>query len=120
MRYLNLLVIAALILAASLVYKIKFDSTLQAEKVAKMRGELRVERTAIARLRAEWARLDTPARLQALADRHLHLVPLKATQFGAIGKLPMRPPPTAGDAISALIAPSKPETTGSIKPAPRR
>ena len=122
MRYLNLLVIAALIVAASLVYKIKFDSTLQAEKVAKMRNELRVERTAIARLRAEWAKLDTPARLQGLAARHLKLVPVKAAQFAPIDRLPMRPPPAPDgeDAISALLAPSKPETTGSIKPAPRR
>ena len=58
MRLVNILVIAALILAASFVYKIKFDSTLQAERVAKLRGELRRERNAIAVLRAEWARLD--------------------------------------------------------------
>ena len=55
MRLLNIFVIAALILAASIVYKIKFDSTLQAERVAKLRGELRRERDAIATLRAEWA-----------------------------------------------------------------
>ena len=34
MRLLNILVIGALIVAASYVYKIKFDSTLQAERVA--------------------------------------------------------------------------------------
>jgi hypothetical protein len=55
MRLLNLLVIGALIVAASYVYKIKFDSTLQAERVAKVRSELRNERNAIAVLRAEWA-----------------------------------------------------------------
>ena len=48
MRLVNILVIGALILAASFVYKIKFDSTLQAERVAKLRGELRRERDAIA------------------------------------------------------------------------
>ena len=40
MRLLNIMVIGALILAASLVYKIKFDSTLQAERVGKLAGEL--------------------------------------------------------------------------------
>ncbi len=60
MRLLNIIVIGALILAASFVYKIKFDSTLQAERVAKLAGELRRERDAIATLRAEWAKLDTP------------------------------------------------------------
>ncbi len=40
MRLLNILVIGALILAASFVYKIKFDSTLQAERVAKAAGRI--------------------------------------------------------------------------------
>jgi len=41
MRLINILVIAVLILSASFVYKIKFDSTLQAERVAKVGNELR-------------------------------------------------------------------------------
>jgi len=92
MRLLNILVIGALIVAASYVYKIKFDSTLQAERVAKLRGELRRERNAIAILRAEWARLETPGRIQALADRHLALQPVKASQFDKFDRLPERPP----------------------------
>ena len=42
-------------LAAAYVYEIKFESTLQAERVAKLRGEIRREHDAIAALRAEWA-----------------------------------------------------------------
>ncbi len=107
MRLLNILVIAALILAASIVYKIKFDSTLQAERVAKLHGELRHEREAIATLRAEWARLDTPARIQGLAERHLKLQPIKPTQFDSLDRLPERPPsfPASSDPIAAIIAP---------------
>jgi hypothetical protein len=117
MRLLNILVIAALILAASFVYKIKFDSTLQAERVAKLSGELRRERDAIATLRAEWARLDTPGRIQGLAERHLALRPVLPTQFDNLDRLPDRPPvaPPNTDPIGAMIAPS--ETTGSL-PAP--
>jgi hypothetical protein len=119
MRLLNILVIGALILAASFVYKIKFDSTLQAERVAKLRGELRRERNAIAILRAEWAKLDTPARIQGLADRHLALQPIKPTQFDNLDRLPERPPaivPQPGnDPIGAMLAPA-PETTGSVLP----
>ena len=119
MRLLNILVICALILAASFVYKIKFDSTLQAERVAKLRGELRRERNAIAILRAEWAKLDTPARIQGLADRHLALQPIKATQFDNLDRLPERPPAIvpqpSNDPIGAMLAPP-PETTGSVLP----
>lgn len=124
MRLLNIFVIGALILAASVVYKIKFDSTLQAERVAKLSGQLRRERDAIAALRAEWARLDTPGRIQALADRHLSLHEIKPTQFDSLDKLPLRPAPTVAvapipfaDPIGAMIAPAAPDATGSI-PAP--
>jgi hypothetical protein len=121
MRLLNILVICALVLAASVVYKIKFDSTLQAEKVAKMRGELRRERDAIAVLRAEWARLDTPRRIQALAERHLALQPVVPAQFGTLDQLPPRPAaaPPAGDPIASLIVPPGAETTGSVPAAKR-
>jgi hypothetical protein len=122
MRLLNILVIAALIVAASVVYKIKFDSTLQVEKVDKLRGELRHEHNAIAALRAEWAKLDTPSRIQALAERFLpDLQPVKATQFGNFDDLPRRPglPPPADGAVGAMVAPAHPEFTGSL-PAPAR
>ena len=117
MRLLNILVIGALILAASFVYKIKFDSTLQAERVAKLRGELRRERSAIATLRAEWARLETPGRIQGLTDRHLGLQPIKSTQFDKLDRLPDRPPALAStpgkDPIGAMLSPI-PDVTGSV------
>ena len=118
MRLLNILVIGALIVAASYVYKIKFDSTLQAERVAKLRGELRNERNAIAVLRAEWAKLDAPNRIQGLADRHLTLRRIEPTQFDSLDRLPERPAPSApnADPIGAMLAPTAPEMTGSIPP----
>jgi hypothetical protein len=118
MRLLNILVICALILAASFVYKIKFDSTLRAERVGKLAGELRRERNAIATLRAEWARLDAPGRIAGLAVRHLALRPIVPTQFDSLDRLPDRPPmpPGNSDPIGAMIAPS--ESTGSV-PAPK-
>ena len=123
MRLLNILVIAALILAASFVYKIKFDSTLQAERVAKLGGELRRERDAVARLRSAWARLDTPSRIQGLAERHLKLKPIQSTQIDTFDNLPQRPPaiapPQAQDPIAQMIAPTAPETTGSIGNLPK-
>jgi hypothetical protein len=116
MRLLNIFIIGALILAASVVYKIKFDSTLQAEQVAKLAGQLRRERDVIAALRAEWARLDTPGRIQGLADRHLKLQPIKPTQFDSLDHLPDRPvalvPPVSSDPAGAETV--SPDTTGSV------
>lgn len=107
LRILNTLVIAALVMSAAWVYKIKFESTLKAERVAKLRGELRKERDAIAILRAEWAQLERPDRLQPLAQRHLKLKPIETAQFDALDKLPERPrplvPPGTTDPIGAII-----------------
>jgi cell division protein FtsL len=104
MRVLNLCVLALLVMAAAYVYEIKFESTLRAERVAKMRGDIRRERDAIAALRAEWATLENPARIQGLARRHLHLRPAEATQYDALDRLPERPPqvvqPPPADAIA--------------------
>ena len=121
MRLLNLLVIAVLILAASVVYKIKFDSTLQAERVGKLASELRRERNAIATLRAEWSRLDSPLRVQGLPQRHLTtLRPIVTNQFDNLDRLPDRPPqiatPPGGDPIGAMIVPAAPDATGSVAP----
>ena len=68
LRVLNIVVIGALVLAAAYVYRIKFDSTVQAEHLAKLRGEVRRERDRIAALRAEWGELDNPARIETLGQ----------------------------------------------------
>lgn len=117
MRLLHILVIGALVAAAAYVYEIKFESTLQVERLAKLRTEIRKERDAIATLRAEWAKLDSPARVQGLAQRHLKLKPAGATQIDKFDNLPARPqealPPDIDDPIGAIIEQDEPPT-GSV------
>src|SRR3954471_22849200 len=107
MRLLNLCVIVLLVLAAAYVYEIKFESTLRAERIAKMRSDAQRERDAIAALRAEWAALENPARLQGLARRHLRLQPADAVQYDSLARLPERPPtivqPVPKDAMAKAI-----------------
>ena len=106
-RLLHVVVLAGLVLAAADVYKIKYESTLEAERVAKLRAELRREQDRIAELRAEWSKLDRPDRLQELAQRHLPLKPLDIRQYDTLDKLPQRPvelvPPGTADPIGAVI-----------------
>ena len=108
MRVLNICVIGALVLAAADVYTIKFESTRQAQRIAKLRLEIRRERDAVASLRAEWAKLDNPARIQALARRHLQLGPVEARQADLLDNLPERPADLVAveeaDPIAAVIA----------------
>ena len=120
LRILNLVVIVALVAAAAYVYRIKFDSTLQAERLAKIRSEVRRERDTIAALRAEWGELDNPARIEALAKRYLPLKPVVPTQFNSLDQLPERPPqfikPDSADPIGVIIENlEEPDTvTGSV------
>jgi hypothetical protein len=123
MRIIHLLVIGALVFAAAYVYRIKMESTERTERVLRLRAEIREERDAIAVLRAEWARLDSPIRLQGIAERHLALKPLNANQYDSLKNLPDRPPnfarPGESDPIGAMLeaieaTADAPATTGSI------
>jgi cell division protein FtsL len=107
LRILHLIMVACLVLAAADVYRIKFDSTLQAERLAKLRTEIRREHDAIAALRAEWSELDSPRRVQALAQRHLALKAIEVNQLDSLDRLPDRPidivPPGIADPIGAIL-----------------
>lgn len=107
LRVLNLMVIGALILAAAYVYRIKFDSTVQAERLAKLRTEVRHERDKVAALRAKWGELDNPGRIELLTKRFLKLKPVAPTQFDTLEHLPDQPPdymrPGAKDPIGGMI-----------------
>ena len=126
MRIIHLLVIGVLVFAAAYVYRIKMESTSRTERVLRLHAEIREQRDAIAVLRAEWTKLDAPLRLQGLAERHLALKPLNATQYDSLKNLPERPPnfvkPGDPDPIGAMIetidaAADSAAVTGSV-PAP--
>ena len=125
MRLVHLLVIGALIFAAAYVYRIKLESTVRTERVLRLHADIREQRDAIAALRSEWAKLDAPLRLQGLAERHLPLKPLNATQYDSLKNLPERPPsfvkPGDPDPIGAMLqtidaAADAATVTGSVPP----
>lgn len=92
MRIIHFLVVGMLIFAAAYVYRIKMESTSRVERVQRLNSEIREERNAIAALRAEWAKLNGPLRLQGLTERHLALKPVTAQQYDSLKGLPERPP----------------------------
>src|ERR1700676_4721236 len=122
MRIIHLLVIGVLVFAAAYVYRIKMESTARTERVLRLLADVREQRDAIAALRAEWSKLDAPLRLQGLAERHLALKPIGATQYDSLKNLPERPPsfakPGDPDPIGAMIETiNSAAVTGSV-PAP--
>jgi cell division protein FtsL len=106
-RLINICVIVALVFAAVYVYKIKFESTRKAEQVARLRLDIRREHDAVAELRSQWSKLDTPVRIQDLAQRHLTLRMIDSHQFDQLDHLPERPPdlvpPDSADPIGNLL-----------------
>ena len=119
MRIIHFLVVCALIYAASYVYRIKMDSTARTERVSRLQAQVREQREAIAVLRAEWAKLDAPRRLQILAERHLKLKPIETRQFDSLKNVPERPPslvpPGTSDPLGAMIEIIDPDVvTGSL------
>src|SRR3954469_25125005 len=124
MRIIHLLVVGMLVFAAAYVYRIKMESTSRGARGQRLTVEIRGRGEAVAVLRAEWARLAAPLRLQGLAERHLALKPIVATQYDRLKNLPERPPsfakPGDPDPIGAMIntieaATDAASVTGSVR-----
>ena len=87
-RLMHGVAIAALIGSAAYVYGVKYRSIYASEQLMKTRHQINKERDAINLLRAEFAHLARPDRIQALADSKLGLVPLSLSQIATIDELP--------------------------------
>lgn len=91
-KLLHIIAIGALVSSALYAYSIKYETTLQAEQLQKLKAKAQREREAIAVLKAEWQFLNRPERLQALADKHLDLQALQITQIVRLSDIPNRGP----------------------------
>ena len=91
-RFLHVAAIGALIASAAYVYSVKYQTIYASEQIVKTRHLIAKEKDAINLLRAEFAHLIRPDRLQALADGQLDMQPLA---LGQIVKPDDLPEPTA-------------------------
>jgi len=87
-RLLHVIAIGALIASAGYVYSLKYQTIYAAEQITKTRHLINKERDAINVLRAEYAHLTRPDRVQALADKQLDMQPLALTQIVKADSLP--------------------------------
>jgi cell division protein FtsL len=103
-RFLNLLAVMALIGSAIYAYSIKYDTIFHAERIVKLKHEIKAEQDQIAMLRAEWAHLTRPERIQALADKFLDLQPIALRQLVSADALPSKTAKidAIGDKLEAL------------------
>jgi cell division protein FtsL len=87
-RFLHVVAIGALVASAVYVYSVKYKTILWSEKIVETRHAIDREQDAINVLRAEYALLTRPERLQALADKDLGMQPLALNQIVKTADLP--------------------------------
>nr|WP_152849065.1 MULTISPECIES: hypothetical protein [Brucella] len=118
--------IAAMLVAATVTYTIKYDAEKQIAVIAKLKRQIDSEKDTITLLRADWALMNQPGRLQSLVgvyEKELNLQPIEAEQLLlGVNEIPERPVDDIQKIISGsdeLLASGVLEkdaiTTGSVK-----
>lgn len=100
MRHLALWVVGLLV-AALAVYEVKYEVRSIKQDVASLERSIKEERETIHVLEAEWALLTHPARLQALAERHLQLAPVTPQQIQEEATLVLPEPQAPAPSLAA-------------------
>jgi cell division protein FtsL len=100
-RLMHVAAIGALVASAVYVYSIKYQTIWWSEQIVKTRHAIEREQDAINVLRAEYAFLTRPERLQSLADKQLDMQPLALGQIVKAPDLPEAQPKT--DSIGRKI-----------------
>lgn len=109
--------VLALLLAGGL-YALK-DQVLRIERELRhVRSAVTAERSALGRLRAEWAMLSQPGRLARLARAHLDLVPAHPGQIVDAAEIPFRADIALGRRSWPALLPSGGEVELRFKPYP--
>jgi hypothetical protein len=110
-RIFNLILLAAMIIGAAITYDMKHKAEKAAEHVAQMEHRIAREKEAVQLLRAEYAMLVQPDRLQAVVDRYpdyFKLQPFTPAQSATLAEIPMKPiGPASEEAIADIIAENK-------------
>ncbi|MBV8538203.1 MAG: hypothetical protein JO128_21580 [Alphaproteobacteria bacterium] len=99
------------------LYHLKNEVQAQEDQLFRVNRTILAEQEAIHVLRAEWSYLNQPARLQALASRHLDLAPTKPAQLGTIATLPLPHDAAAPPALAAAPTSPAPALPGQHRPA---
>ncbi|WOC16990.1 cell division protein FtsL [Pseudochrobactrum sp. MP213Fo] len=120
LRTIDIILIAVMLVAATVTYKIKHDAEKQVVEIRKIQRQIAFEKDTISLLRADWSLMTQPNRLQRLADvykEQLKLEPVDVTQITLFDDIPMKQADDIEKLIgstSDLVASVDPLSTGSI------
>lgn len=113
LRLMNILAVLALLGSAVYAYSIKYATLYQAERMATLKHELSKETDALAMMKAEWAHIAAPVRIEALADQYLGGQVMDLSQIATPASLPEK-----GAAVDKLGATLNELGLGDGKPDP--
>ena len=120
LRPVDIVMIGLVLGGAAFTFKVKHDSEVALERVAKLEKKIKAEQDAIDILEADWSLLSDPRRLAQLVERYktqLGIEEADSTAIGKIGEIPIRPPSLpqgADDGIAALLEDGDGVVTGSV------
>ena len=120
MRIVNIVLVILMLGAATWTYNVKHEAERNLAEIRKLERKIALEKDTINLLKADWAYLSQPARLQTLADRYtqeLRLRPTEPQQIVHPDELPAPPVVPQNDGIADIIASEMPDTmtTGSVE-----
>ncbi|MEM7546564.1 MAG: cell division protein FtsL [Pseudomonadota bacterium] len=109
--------------SAAWSYRVTYHTQTALDQVALLRSDIRREREAISVLKAEWAWLNRPARLERLVRDHgasLDLAALAPDQFAEISEIAMPPVDDGMEPVALIdLDEAGPETIFAPPPQPR-
>jgi hypothetical protein len=98
-RTLNFAFIAITGLVCLGLYRVAEEARVSQDELRRTRAAIARETDLLAVLGAEWARLTQPARIQALAARHLDLAETPVVELSSLRALPDRVYPAQPDTV---------------------
>lgn len=87
-RPVNFVMIGLVIALSIVLYNVKYRAEEQEATVRALHAQIDDEQEALRVLRAEWSYLTQPDRIQTLAERHLDMEPLQASQIATFEDMP--------------------------------
>ncbi|KEG19229.1 cell division protein FtsL [Bartonella bacilliformis] len=92
-RTLDVIFVIIMIFMAAITYKVKYDAQKQIGEVLRIEHEIAVEKNTVKLLRAEWATMIEPSRMEILAERYkkeLNLEIIQPRQVVELEDIPVR------------------------------
>ncbi|MCF4098935.1 cell division protein FtsL [Maritalea mediterranea] len=106
LRWINFGLLLTSFCALILVYAQKYHAEDLSVQVSTLEDEIAEKTQELSTLRADWAYLNQPGRLQPIVERHaavLDLAPIKTEQYKTIEDIPMRPDGPDAEGLEVLL-----------------